>query len=132
MCILQKKALRIIKFQPRDFHTRLLFKKQNLLKFEDKIQLENVLLVSKYFNNILPSIFNNWLTLYSDIHNYNTAASSTGKLFKPSFRTNLCEKNSITISAVNARNKIQTAFGGVILKNFTNTQIKTLLTKKCI
>ena len=71
-------------------------------KFEYKIQLEKVLLVSKYFNNILPSIFDNWLTFCSDIHNYNTAASSKDKLFKPSFRTNLYGKNSITISAVNA------------------------------
>ena len=42
------------------------------------------------------------------------------------------EKNSVTISAVNAWSKIQTAFGNVILKNLTTTQIKTLLTKKCI
>ena len=130
----QKKALRIISFQPRDCHSSPLFKKQNLLKFEDKIQLENVLLVSKYFNNILPSIFDKWFTLRSDIYNYNTAASSTGKLFKPSFRTNLYGKNSMTIiSAVNAWNQIQTASGNVILKNLTTTQIKTLLlTKKCI
>ena len=130
--ILQKKVLRTIIFQPRDCHSSPLFKKQNLLKFEDKIQLENVLLVSKYFNNILPSIFDKWFTLCSDIHNYNTAASSTGKLFKLSFRTNLYGKNSVTISAVNASNKIQTAFGNVSLKNLTPTQIKILLTKKCI
>ena len=42
------------------------------------------------------------------------------------------EKNSVTISVVNAWSKIQTAFGNVILKNLTTTQIKTLLTKKCI
>ena len=54
------------------------------------------------------------------------------KLFKPSFRTDLYGKNSITISALNAWNKIQTAFGGVILKNLTTTQIKTLLTKNCV
>ena len=130
--ILQKKVLRTISFQPRDCHSSPLFKKQNLLKFEDKIQLENVLLVSKYFNNILPSIFDKWFTLCSDIHNYNTAASSIGKLFKLSFRTNLYGKNSVTISAVNASNKIQTAFGNVSLKNLTPTQIKILLTKKCI
>ena len=94
MSILQKKkALRIISFQPRDYHLSPLFKKHNLLKFEDKIQLENVLLVSKYFNNILPSIFSNWFTLYYDIHNYNTAASSTGELSKPSFWTNLYGEN---------------------------------------
>ena len=130
--ILQKKALRIITFQPRDCCSSPLFKKQNLLKFEDKIQLENALLVSKFFNNILPSIFDNWFTLCSDVHNYNTAASSTGKLFKTSFRTILYGKNYVTLSAVNAWNKTQTAFGDVILKNLTTTQIKTLLTKKCI
>ena len=69
--VLQKRALRIISFQPRDCYSSPLFKKQNLLKFEDKIQLENILLVSKYFNNILPSIFENWFTLFSDMHNYN-------------------------------------------------------------
>ena len=95
-------------------------------------QLENVLLVSNYFINILPSVFDNWFTLCSDIHNYNTAASLRGKLFKPSFRTILYEKNSITLSAVNAWNKIQTAFRDVILKYLTTTQLKTLLTKKSI
>ena len=130
--ILQKKALRIISFQLRDCQSNPLFKKQNLLTFEDKIQLENVLLVREYFNNTLPSIFVNWFTLYSNIYNYNTSASSTGKLFKPPFRKNLYGKNSITISAVNAWNKIQIAFGDVILKNLTTSQIRTLLTKKCI
>ena len=130
--VLQKKALRIISFHPRDCYSSPLFKKQNLLKFEDKIQLENVLLVSKYFNNILPSIFDNWFTLCSDMHNYNAAASLTGKLFKPSFCTILYDKNSITLSALNAWNKIQTAFGDVILKNLATTQLKNLLTKKSI
>ena len=111
--------MRTISFQPKDCNSNPLFEKQNLLKFEDKSELRNVLLVSKYFNNIALSIFNNWFTLCSDIHNYNTAASSTGKLFKPSFRKNLYGKNSIIISAFNRRNKLQ-------------TQIKTLLTKKCI
>ena len=71
--ILQKKALRTISFQARD--SSPLFKKHNLLKFKDKIQHENVLLVSKHFNNILPSIFDKWFTLCSDTHNHNTAAS---------------------------------------------------------
>ena len=78
----------------------------------------------------MPSIFDKWFTLCSNIHNYNTAAS--GKLFKPSFGTNLHGKSSITVSAVDAWNKIQTVFGNVILKNITTIQMKTLLTEKCI
>ena len=71
---------------------------------------------------ILASIFDNWFTVCSDIHNYNTA----GNLFKPPFQTNLHGRNSITISAINALNKIETTFGDVILKNLTTTQTKTL------
>ena len=63
--VLQKKALRAIRFQLRDCHSSPLFKKQDLLKCGDKTQLENVLLVSKYFNNILPSTFDKWLTHFA-------------------------------------------------------------------
>ena len=92
--------------------------------------LVNTLII--YYHQILPTIFDKWFKLFSDIHNYNLPASSTGKLFKPSFWSNSYRKKSLTISAVNAWNKIQTAFGNVILKNLTTTQIKSLLTKKCI
>ena len=61
-----------------------------------------------------------------------TIASLTGKLFKPSFHTILYGKNYITLSAVNAWNKIQTVLGDVILKNLTTTPRKNLLTKKSI
>ena len=44
----------------------------------------------------------------------------------------LYEKIYITVSAANAWNKIQTAFGNVIVKSLTTTQIEILLTKKCI
>ena len=83
MPILQEKDPKNISFQSRDYYSSPLFKRQNLRKFEDKIQLENELMVNKYFNNILPSIFDNWFTLCSDIHNHNRAASSGPNLFKP-------------------------------------------------
>ena len=41
--ILQKKAVRIINFQPRNFHTSPLFTESSILKFQDKICLENIL-----------------------------------------------------------------------------------------
>ena len=97
---LQKKALRII-MRIRDCHSSSLFKRH-----KDKIQVENVLLVSKYCNDILPSIFDNWFTLSSDIQNYDRAVISRSKLFKPLFQTNLYWKNSIAISAINSWNKM--------------------------
>ena len=56
--ILQKKAVRIINFQPRNSHTSPLFKQNSILKFQDKICLENILFVSKSLNNLSPSVFN--------------------------------------------------------------------------
>ena len=53
--ILQKKAIRIINLQPRNFHTSPLFKQNSILKFQDKICLENILFISKSLNNSSPS-----------------------------------------------------------------------------
>ena len=61
--ILQKSAVRIINFQPRNFHTSPLFKQNSILKFQDKICLENILFINKSLNNLSPSIFNTWLFL---------------------------------------------------------------------
>ena len=45
--ILQKKAIRIINFQPRNSHTSHLFKQSSILKFQDKIYLENIFFINK-------------------------------------------------------------------------------------
>ena len=71
--ILQKKAVRIINFQPRNSHTSPLFKQNFILKFQDKICLENILFVSKSLNNLSPSIFNTWFSFSSEQHNYETS-----------------------------------------------------------
>ena len=56
----QKKAVRIINFQPRNFHASPLFKQSSILKFHNEICLENILLVSKSLNNLSPSVFHTW------------------------------------------------------------------------
>ena len=48
--VLQKKAVRIINFQPRNSHTSPKFKQNSILKFQDEICLENILFVSKSLN----------------------------------------------------------------------------------
>ena len=64
--ILQKKAIRIINLQPRNFHTSPLFKQNFILKFQDKICLENILFVRKSLKYLSPSVFNTWFTFSSD------------------------------------------------------------------
>ena len=119
---LQKKVLRIINNQPKNSHSGPLFK-QNILKFEDKILIGNIIFVSKSINNLLPPIFKNWFIFCSEIHNYNTVSSSTDKLFKPSYRTDSYGKNSVIISAINCWNKTQNILDGQSLKSLYPSKI---------
>ena len=80
--ILQKKVVRIINFQPRNCHTSPLFQQNFILKFQDKIRLENVLFISKSLNNSSPSVFNTWFSFSSDQHNYETSSSTQRNLMK--------------------------------------------------
>ena len=103
--ILQKKTIRIINFQPRNFHTSPLFKQNSILKFQDKICLENILFVSKTLNNLSLSVFNTWFNFSSDQHNYETSSYTQGNLIKLFYKTKRCGKYSITISAIESWKK---------------------------
>ena len=107
----QKKAIRIINNQPRNSQSSLLFKKINILKFEGKILINNIIFISKSINNLLPPIL-----VYSDIHNYDTVLSSTDKLFKSSCRTDYYGRNSVIIGAINCWNKMQNILRNQSLK----------------
>ena len=88
--VLQKKSLRIIYFLNHNAHTSSLFRDLSILKLADKITLKNCLLINKYFNKRLPTIFKSWFTLLSDFHIYNTRWSNLGCIIVP-------PHNSITI-----------------------------------
>ena len=66
----------LINFQPRNSHISPLFKQNFIIKFQDKICLENVLFVSKSLNNLTPSVFSIWFSFSSDQHNYETSSST--------------------------------------------------------
>ena len=126
--VILQKAIRIINFQPRNFHTSPLFKQNIILKFQDKICLENILFVSNSLNNLSPSIFNTWFTFSSDQHNYETWSSTQGNLMKLFYKTNRYGKYSITVSAVESWNKIQKQLKNMLLKNLSPYKIKTVVT----
>ena len=92
---LQKKAIRIINNQPRNSHSSLLFNKTNILKFEDKILINNLIFISKSINNLQPPIFKNWFIFCSDIHKYDTVSFPADKLFKPLYRTDSYGRNLV-------------------------------------
>ena len=62
LIIIQKKALRIINFKDQLFHSTPLFSENNILKFIDKITLENILFVNKAVSRQVPPIFYDWFT----------------------------------------------------------------------
>ena len=74
LIIIFKKAIRIINFQQRNFHTSPLFKQNSILKFQDKICLEKILFINKSLNNSSSSIFNTWFSFASDQRNYETSS----------------------------------------------------------
>ena len=125
--ILQKKAIRIINFQPRNFHTSPLFYQNSTLKFQDKICLENILFISKSLNNLSPSVFNKWFTFSTDQHNYETSSSTHGNLINFLYKTKRYGKYSVTESAVESWNKIQKQIKDLLLRDLSPDKIKTIV-----
>ena len=77
LIVLQKKALRIMNFKDQLFHSSPLFSSYNILKFGDKITVENILFISKSISRQVPSIFNDWFTFSRNLHRYETCWLAT-------------------------------------------------------
>ena len=123
----EKKAVRIINFQARNSHTSPLFKQNFILKFQDKICLEDILFASKSLNNLKPSVFSKWFSFSLDQHNYETSGSTQGNLRKLFYKTNRYGKYPIIVSAVELWNKIQKQLKDMLLKDLTPKKIKTIV-----
>ena len=87
LIILQKKPLRIMNLKDQLFHSSPLFSENNILKFTDKITLENILFVNKSINRQVPPIFYGWFTFSGDLHRHETCWSVTDHLNIPNFWT---------------------------------------------
>ena len=80
LCILQKKALRMINFKERNAHSSPLFDYSKIIKIANKVKIGNSLCISKYTNNKLPSVFTNWFFTFSMSHNYQTLFAYKGNI----------------------------------------------------
>ena len=74
-------------FKDQLFHPSPLFSESNILKFIDKITLEDILFVNKSINTQVPPIFYDWFTFSGDLHRYETCWSVTDHLNIPNFWT---------------------------------------------
>ena len=98
-----------------------------ILKFQDKICLENISFVSKSLNNLSLSVFNTWFSFSSDQHNYETSSSTQGNLTKLFYKTNRYGKYSINVSAVESWSKIQKQLEDMLLKDLSPNKIETIV-----
>ena len=125
--ILQKKALRTLHFKQRNTHSNPLFLESEIIKFPDKVKIENCLFVSKYFHNKLPSTFNKWFTFSSNSHKYETTFASQGNLKVPSVRTTSYGKSSFTSMAVKTWNDLQKQLKENAFNAFMPNKVKAVL-----
>ena len=126
---LQKKALRIINNQLKNSHSGPLFKRNNILKFEDKILIGNIIFVRKSINNLLPPIFKNWFIFCSEIHT-RSHRQLINYLSLPIELTLMVK--TLIISAINCWNKTQNILDSQSLKSLYPSRIKSILAKRCI
>ena len=110
-------------FLRREAHINPLFNDFNILKFHDKIAVENCIFMHKSFKQQLPQPFDKWFGLSSNFHTHNTRWSNLGCLNVPSHRTKLYERNSACISAIFTKNYLQ---------NFHRINLFYKLTTKCL
>ena len=76
--LFQKKSLRIMFFQSRNFHTGPIFKVSKIFKSFDKTALENSIFINKSLKGLMSFIFNNWFKFSFESHSHDTRWSYLG------------------------------------------------------
>ena len=129
LTILQKKALRIMNFKAQFIHSIPLFSSNNILKYGDRIKLENILFVNKSINRQVPSTFNDWFTFSWNLHRYKICWSATNHLNIPTFWTQKHGHFGIRASVIRSWNYTQDMLKiNLSLKNSTPNSVKYFLT----
>ena len=72
-------------FKDRLFHSSPLLHSNNILKFGDKITLENIFFDSVSINMEVPSILNDWLIFSEKLHRDETCRLASKHLNIPTF-----------------------------------------------
>ena len=128
---LQKKSLKIMFFQSRNFHTGSLFKVYKILKSFDKTALGNCIFIRKSLKELLPAIFNNWLSFFFLSHTlmHDTRWSNLGYLKIPSYRNKTYGRYSVFVSSIYSWSHLQSCNQNVILHQLKEILITFFLNR---
>ena len=108
-------------------HTTLLFKDSSILKFPNKIGLENFIFIKNYFNQTLPTPFKNWFTLSTDSHTHNTRWSNISYLKIPPHKTKIYGTLSVNIFAIYIWSYLQRHYKNIMFYQLSLTRLKKLI-----
>ena len=116
-------------FAPFNAHTTPLFKKCNILKFADIVNVENCIFINNCFNRESFSSFNENFKLVSTTYSYNTRSARNGLLFVPSYNTVRFGRKSIIHSTTLTWNYLQDKLTEHDFLYLTPKSLKILLVK---
>ena len=119
---LQKSAMRIMTFSEFRAHSEPLFKKLEILKFQDSIAVNNCSFVYDFLNNNLPKSFVKTFIRTNDLHQYKTRQATAGILYIPNYNTTTFGLKCIYKRCINSWNKLSTEFNIMNRKNNINNQ----------
>ena len=94
-------------FKDQLFHSSPLFSGNNILKFIDKITLENILFANKSINRQVPPMFYDWFTFSGDLHRYETCWSVADHLNIPTLLARKYGSFSVRASTIYSWNSMQ-------------------------
>ena len=127
--ILQKNGIGIMNFKYQLFHSLSLFSSNNILKFDEKITIGNILFVSKTINRQVIPILYAWFTFSGNLHRDKTCWSLTNHLNVQTLWTQKYGHFSIRTSAIRSWNYTQDMSKiNLQLKNSTPKNKKYFLT----
>ena len=128
----QKAALRIITFSDFTAHSAPIFQELKILKFQDYIQLQHILLVHDFTNQKLPQSFNN---LFIDnamvlVHTRAESQAATELLYASKYNQVKYGRKSITHTCVNIWNRFaKHVFPDINMSKMSRKQIKFIVTQ---
>ena len=124
--LLQKAAIRIITFSDFRAHTNALFKENKILKFQDRVTLDNCLFVYDSLKNKLPRCFKSYFKTLEETYSSNvrTRNSKSGCLALSSANTTTYGLKSFKRTAITVWNNFTKIFRE---KQVLNNENVTLL-----
>ena len=126
--ILQKK-LSTLQVLNLEMLIQILFLKHEIIKPPGKILMENCLFIIKSVTFNLSSIFNNWFTFSSDLHNYEFSSSSKSLIKVKTVNTKEYSWKDVMYNAISSWNNIQKIISSHVLCGLSYSKLKSLLVK---